>query len=71
MQQHLALEAEVGAQLFVRTPRSMVLTHAGETLLRDAKGRMPRAANNSSGVVAESCCPGAFTHEAESAWKRA
>jgi DNA-binding transcriptional LysR family regulator len=32
-----ALEAEVGAQLFERTPRGMVLTHAGETLLRDAR----------------------------------
>lgn len=32
-----ALEAEVGAQLFERTPRGMVLTHAGEILLRDAR----------------------------------
>lgn len=32
-----ALEAEVGAQLFERTPRGMVLTHAGDTLLRDAR----------------------------------
>src|SRR5262245_32460687 len=33
-----ALEAELGLQLFVRTPRGMVPTQAGETLLKDAYG---------------------------------
>lgn len=32
-----ALEQELGVELFVRTPRGMVLTNAGETLLRDAR----------------------------------
>jgi DNA-binding transcriptional LysR family regulator len=31
------LEAELGVQLFKRTPRGMELTHAGEALLRDAR----------------------------------
>lgn len=31
-----ALEADLGVQLFIRTPRGMVLTDAGETLLKDA-----------------------------------
>ena len=46
-----ALEAEVGAQLFERTPRGMVLTHAGETLLRDARaifGRVDQAADRAA-----------------------
>lgn len=32
-----ALEGELGAQLFIRTPRGVVLTQAGEALLRDAR----------------------------------
>jgi len=32
-----ALEAELGVQLFVRTPKGMLVTEAGETLLRDAQ----------------------------------
>jgi len=32
-----ALEEELGVELFVRTPRGMALTDAGETLLRDAR----------------------------------
>jgi len=36
------LERRLGADLFVRTPRGMVLTHAGETLLRE--GRVALAA---------------------------
>lgn len=32
-----ALEEELQVELFVRTPRGMVLTQAGETLLRDAR----------------------------------
>lgn len=32
-----ALERELGVDLFIRTPRGMLLTQAGETLLRDAR----------------------------------
>ncbi len=32
-----ALELELGTQLFERTPRGMLLTHAGEALLHDAR----------------------------------
>lgn len=32
-----ALESELGVKLFTRTPRGMVLTQAGETLLQDAR----------------------------------
>lgn len=35
-----ALEQELGVELFVRTPRGMLLTNAGETLLRDAHAVM-------------------------------
>ena len=31
-----ALESDLGVQLFTRTPRGMLLTEAGETLLKDA-----------------------------------
>ena len=50
-----ALETELGVQLFVRTPRGMLLTEAGETLLQDANailGMMDSAADRArrSGV---------------------
>ena len=32
-----ALESDLGVQLFIRTPRGMLLTEAGETLLKDAQ----------------------------------
>ena len=32
-----ALESNLGVQLFIRTPRGMLLTEAGETLLKDAQ----------------------------------
>jgi DNA-binding transcriptional LysR family regulator len=32
-----ALESDLGVRLFIRTPRGMVLTEAGETLLNDAR----------------------------------
>lgn len=56
-----ALERELAVELFIRTPRGMVLTQAGEALLKDARDifgmmksaseRAQRAARGQSGIL--------------------